>query len=188
MRRPSATSSKTQWRHWAKRVRSSLPLVSLSAEVSEKVRACPLYQKAQHVLTYSAFGSEMDLSSLQNDSAKTFYLTRTWELGQDLTLHHAKGELERHPYGYLQPTADVPRVPPTLLDLILVPGLCFDQQGTRLGYGGGFYDRLLPELREDVPRVGITVRELVVASLPGEALDIPMTHLATEVGVTRVPS
>ena len=64
----------------------------------------------------------------------------------------------------------------------MVPGLCFDKQGYRLGYGKGYYDKLLPTLRQ-VPFVGITANALIVDKLPIESFDVAMTHLVTETGI-----
>jgi 5-formyltetrahydrofolate cyclo-ligase len=47
------------------------------------------------------------------------------------------------------------------LDLVLVPGLCFDGQGHRVGYGKGYYDRLLRKCRPDCTKVGLSFFELV---------------------------
>ena len=72
------------------------------------------------------------------------------------------------------------------VELALVPGLCFDEEGTRLGYGRGYFDRFLGRLPTGVPRVGVAYDALVVARLPREAHDLGMTHLATESGVRAV--
>ena len=184
MNAPPPKASKKVWRRWAKEVRASLPKVALSLRVAEELEHWPPYQKAAHVLTYAAFGSEIDLFALKN---KSFYLTRTGETPQQgLTVHEVAGGLERHPYGYHQPFADAATIPPNRIDLALVPGLCFDERGARLGYGRGYYDRLLPLLPRSVPIVGVTAEALVVPELPRDTFDFPMTHLVTEKGVRRV--
>lgn len=152
-----------------------------------QLRAWPDYRAARHILSYAAFGSEFDLQALHEDEGKTFYLTRTPEArGAALTVHRWAGELEPHPYGYLQPKADAAEVDPHTIDLILVPGLCFDLSGTRLGYGKGYYDRLLPRLRPQALRVGVTTTDLVVPRLPRDGFDVPMTHLVTECAFSAV--
>ena len=180
--RPTRASSKTSWRKWAKEVRSTLTIQEVNERVAEHLSAWRPFQQAEHVLTYLAFGSEISLESLP-EQEKTFYVTRTWETDRDLTVHRLDDGLEVHPYGYRQPAATTAKVDPKALDLALVPGLCFDLKGTRLGYGRGYYDRLLPKLRQDVPLVGIITDALVVSDLPRDAFDVPMTHLVTETGV-----
>jgi 5-formyltetrahydrofolate cyclo-ligase len=57
------------------------------------------------------------------------------------------------------------------VDLVLVPGVAFDAEGRRLGYGGGFYDRLLPLMRPDVARVAGAYEEQIVDRVPTAAHD-----------------
>ena len=180
--RPAATDPKRLWRTWAKEVRSNLNVQEVSGRVTHHLSAWQPFQNAKHVLIYLAFGSEVDLAPLVK-LEKTFYITRTWETDRDLTVHRLDGGLEPHPYGYSQPTSTSPEVDPQKVELALVPGLCFDRRGTRLGYGLGYYDRLLPKLRRDVPLIGITADALTVSKLPKDDFDVPMTHLVTETGV-----
>jgi len=134
------------------------------------------------VLTYLAFGDELELSGL---TGKHFYTTRTHDDGT-LSVHALSGGLARHPYGFRQPSGNSPAVALARLELILVPGLAFDLSGTRLGYGRGFYDRLLKDVREGVPVVGVAPARLIVPTLPREPHDVPMTHLLSETGVVNV--
>jgi 5-formyltetrahydrofolate cyclo-ligase len=131
-----------------------------------------------------AFGTELDLGGLDT-SGKEFYLTRTVGSERGLSVHKRGDGLERHRLGFWQPHAASQEVRPVVIDLALVPGLVFDEAGNRLGYGLGYYDRLLPQLRPGALIVGVTVNALVVPSLPNEALDVPVTHLLTESGVRK---
>jgi 5-formyltetrahydrofolate cyclo-ligase len=176
--------TKSDWRHWAKATRACLPLEPIQRHICAYISNNLAFQQAKHVLTYLAFDSELDLSQLQQDQSKTFYVTRTWGKRRGLSIHRLEPEqLETHPFGYRQPPANAAVIAPAVIDIALVPGLCFDRQGTRLGYGLGFYDRLLPELRPDVQRIGITAEALLVPKLPRESFDIPMTQLVTEAGL-----
>ncbi len=157
---------------------------ALSEEVTGQLERWPLYRRAEHVLTYLAFGDELELSGLEG---KNFYTTRTRSDGT-LTVHALGSGLERHPYGFEQPAADCPEVGLEGLELILVPGLAFDLSGNRLGYGRGFYDRLLQGVRAGVPVVGVAPSQLIVRALPTEPHDVKMTHLLSEKGQDLVPS
>ena len=180
---PDPDEAKAAWRRWAKEVRAALP-PSLSAQVVAHLRNRPEYRAARHVLSYLAFGAEIDLGALHEDEGKTFYVTRTPKVrAANLTVHRLDAGLEPHPLGYLQPPSDAEPVAPHVIDLVLVPGLCFDPYGARLGYGKGYYDRLLPNLRPEVARVGVTADALLVPQLPSHGRDVSMTHLVTESGV-----
>lgn len=167
---------KAEWRRWAKATRAQLDIPVLSQVVQMQLERHPLYRRAEHVLTYLAFGDELSLSGL---AQKQFYATRTREDGT-LTVHALAGKLERHPYGFDEPSADSPEVALTRLELILVPGLAFDRSGTRLGYGKGFYDRLLADVLPGVPVVGVVPESLIVETLPRAPHDVPVTHLMSE--------
>jgi 5-formyltetrahydrofolate cyclo-ligase len=74
-------------------------------------------------------------------------------------------------------------VPATESDLMIVPALVFDLQGHRLGYGGGYYDRLLRELasiKPSLPFVGLAYELQVVDRLPKTSRDVPVNILITE--------
>lgn len=176
--------SKTEWRRWAKATRAQLDTAFLSKEAVKQLELWSPYRRAEHVLTYLAFGDELDLFGLKG---KHFYTTRTHK-GGTLSVHALKGGLERHPYGFWQPAANSPVVELERLELLLVPGLAFDRSGTRLGYGGGFYDRLLKGVRQGVPVVGIAPSQLIVPKLPAELHDVRMTHLLSENGIVPAMS
>lgn len=177
------TQSKAEWRRWAKATRSQLDTRALSAHAVKQLGRCSLYTRAEHVLTYLAFGNEIDLSGL-GPGGKHFYTTRTRQDGS-LGVHKLTADLERHRYGFLQPAADAPEVELERLELLLIPGLAFDTSGNRLGYGRGFYDRLLAQVK-NIPIVGVVPSDLIVLVLPAEPHDVRMTHLLSEKGVLEV--
>lgn len=181
---PAHPRTKPEWRVWAKAARAALDTPGLSRAVREQLERHPAYRQAEHVLTYLAFGTELNLAGL---AGKHFYATRTHKDGA-LSVRELAGELERHPYGFLEPSAACPEVPLGRLELVLVPGLAFDRAGTRLGYGKGFYDRLLAEVPPGVPVVGVVSERLIVETLPRAPHDVPMTHLLGECGVYEVGS
>ncbi len=174
--------SKSEWRGWAKETRARLDIPALSKDVVTQLELWPVYRRAEHVLTYLAFGSELDLSGLKG---KRFYATRTQDDGT-LTVHALEDGLERHPYGFWQPSVGSPEVEVGRLELLLIPGLAFDLSGTRLGYGKGFYDRLLVGVQKSVPIVGVAPSRLIVPALPTRPHDVAMTHLLSETGVVEI--
>lgn len=94
-------------------------------------------------------------------------------------------ELQAGNFGILEPQGAQP-VPIAELDLLVVPGVAFDQAGHRLGYGKGYYDRLLPQRSPHCCMVGFCFEFQLVASLPAEAHDIRMDLLVTEQRTLRL--
>ena len=185
MKQAKANWTKPEWRRWAKETREQLELPASSEKVTRQLGHSPLFRDANHILTYLAFGHELDLATLLGKNPdKQFYATRTHK-GDTLTVHKLTGSFERHPYGFLQPDANHPTVELRGLELLLIPGLAFDTSGTRLGYGRGFYDRLLAQI-SGVPIVGVAPSTLIVQTLPSEPHDVKMTHLVSERGVLEV--
>ena len=96
-------------------------------------------------------------------------------------IQNLKTELVRHPYGMLEPNATCPIFPTEYLQLIVVPGIAFDRNGYRLGYGKGFYDRFLTKCPHAV-MIGLAYKiQLVEDTFPQE-WDVPVQHIFTETG------
>ena len=87
-----------------------------------------------------------------------------------------------HPYGMLEPAPDLSSVSVENIQLALVPGLAFDRQGWRLGYGGGFFDRFLAGFAHGIS-LGVTYHALLLDSLPHHQHDIPVQYIVTEEGL-----
>ena len=92
-----------------------------------------------------------------------------------------KTELVRHRYGMLEPNATCPIFPTEHLQLIVVPGIAFDRNGYRLGYGKGFYDRFLMECPH-VVTIGLAYQIQLVGNTFPQAWDMPVQHIFTETG------
>lgn len=178
MNHPPAAAGKTEWRRWAK------ALDPVDAATTERVVA-HLHRFLEQlgpdgaVLGYCALDDEVDVEPVLADHASA--LPRLGEDGT-MTLHADDGRRERHRLGIEQPSAG-PRLEPSDIAVVLVPGRIFDRQGFRLGRGGGHYDRLVPHLGPSTPVVGVTTEARLVDRLPREAHDRAMTHLCTEDGV-----
>jgi 5-formyltetrahydrofolate cyclo-ligase len=187
---PSDPRDKAAWRRAARAARAGLDAAAWSEALVGALRAWPPYGRAATVAAYLAFGSEADLAGLFQDAAanepgRRFVLPRVAARG-GLTLHPLEAPRERHRFGMEEPVQAAPAVLPEAVDLVLVPGLAFDRRGARLGYGGGHYDRLLPTLRPEVPRVGVAHPALQVERLPREPHDALLTHLVLPGGVIEL--
>lgn len=72
------------------------------------------------------------------------------------------------------------KVEPTELDLIVMPGLAFDRHGGRLGYGKGYYDRFLHQLRDDATKLALCFECQLFPEIPVLAHDVRMDRVITE--------
>ncbi|WP_224703483.1 5-formyltetrahydrofolate cyclo-ligase [Devosia aquimaris] len=96
---------------------------------------------------------------------------RVWEQGASL---YEAG------FGTLAPSELAPRREP---DVVLMPLLGFDKHGTRLGYGGGYYDRTLAAMHKTPRLVGLAFAVQELDEIPREPHDVPLDTIITEAGV-----
>ncbi len=98
-------------------------------------------------------------------------------------------ELAPGAFGILEPKPSCQRlIPAHESDLIIVPGVAFDLRGHRLGYGGGYFDRLLREValvKPSIPFIGLAYELQVVEKLSNTLRDVPIDILVTERKVSR---
>ncbi len=158
-------------------------VADLSAALCARLAVWPPLASARTVLAYLAFRNELDLQPLF-----TLLPHVRWALprvaGRGLVIHpYDPQRLVRHRFGMWEPDPALPVIEPGELDVVLVPGVAFDPQGGRLGYGGGYYDRFLPTTR--ALRVGIAADSCLVDSLPCGELDVRMDWIATPSGIIR---
>lgn len=87
--------------------------------------------------------------------------------------------LEPGPYGIPQPP-DTDPVPLSLLDVVLVPGVAFDRDRFRLGYGSGFYDRFRERLSESTVSIGLAYSEQILPRIPRNPWEKPLDYLVSD--------
>lgn len=89
-------------------------------------------------------------------------------------------ELSPAGFGLLEPGADAPFAAPEELDLVIAPCVAADIHGVRLGYGGGYYDRFLPQV--SCPVICLCRCEMLQQNLPAQGHDIKVAAVVTENG------
>ena len=154
-----------------------------SERICQQLQSLPLYTEAKTVLAYFSFRQEPDLSLLfsgQNNRQRWGFPRC---VGKSLIWHTWQPEekLVRGKFGILEPLSTAPTISASEVDLILVPAVAGDRQGYRLGYGGGFYDRLLTSpLWQNIPTIGIVFEFAYLSALPIDAWDIKLNYICTE--------
>lgn len=160
---------------------------SASQSICTHISAWTVFQQSSNILAYLPMRGEVDLTPLlQGFPGKAWYLPRTLPGGEMLFHRFDPQHLVRHRYGMLEPEASLPVIKPQWVELVLTPGLSYDRQGYRLGYGGGFYDRFLSGVPTGI-FLGVTFQALVQDSLPHGDHDVRVQYLVTETGITPLP-
>jgi 5-formyltetrahydrofolate cyclo-ligase len=149
------------------------------------VARLPAVIAARVVIGYSAIRREIDPMPLLEAALAEGKLVGLPRVSEDgvLTLLRYRGEaLTPDLFGVLAPAADAEVIAPTQVELVLVPALAVDPRGHRLGYGRGFYDRLLSASPAAVSIALVHPFQQVaeLADMPG---DVPVSWVATEAGV-----
>jgi 5-formyltetrahydrofolate cyclo-ligase len=133
-----------------------------------------------NILSFHSFGSEIDLSLLNELLIREKRLILP-KIENDLLVPYQvfdlKKSLQQAPWGGFEPHPDFSsKISPLEIHLILVPGLAFDRECFRLGYGKGHYDRFLKAIPH-IETLGIGFHEQQTKELlPREAWDIPLKN------------
>lgn len=157
-----------------------------SQAVTELLLQLQHFQKAQVIHLYLSYATEVETGSLfslarrgkkriivpvMDVNSKSLRFSELNMLSSDI--------LEKGPFGIRQPYPEFQKeVDPAIIDLWIVPGLGFDPQGNRMGYGGGYYDRALQGRKTTV--VGLAFERQILPHLPLEATDVPVDYIITE--------
>ena len=158
------------------------------AAIAGHLRSLAVSLGARVVATYAATTTEVDVSpfaaALLAGGGEALW-PRVAGHGT-LTWHSLAGPGGLRPgfRSILEPPLEAVACPLTeAVDLLLVPGVCFDRRGGRLGQGGGYYDRLLATVTRGHPlAVGIAFAAQVVPRVPTEPHDRPVALVVTERG------
>ena len=149
-----------------------------SNSICDRLKTSPLFREAQTVLAYFSFRQEADLSAL-------FNLDKNWAfpscVGKSLVWHlwQPGDDLKVGRYGIKEPLSTATVISPSAADLILVPTVACDRRGYRLGYGGGFYDRLLSQY-PTIPNIGIVFDFAYLDRLPIDVWDVKLDSICSE--------
>lgn len=169
---------------------SSIQRAQLSAAATGHLLALPAVKVARAILAYLSFGSEYDTLGFVETllaQGKRLILPRVDRGNRRLDLFQVsdpQAQTAAGTWGIREPIPE--RSVPASRDqasLVLVPGVAFTPQGARLGYGGGFYDRLLADWPGRPPVIAAAFAVQIVASLPMGPADVPIDAVVTEDGL-----
>jgi len=157
-----------------------------SGRIQERLAGWGRFRAARRVLFYMARADEVQTDWLIQWAYRAgiqVVVPRVEPNSRDLALYRiedVRRDVQAGFQGILEPRVpEEKRVAPGAIDLVLVPGLAFDDRGFRLGFGGGYYDRLLAQA-PGVMAVGVGFRFQVVTRIPRRQWDQAVGYLVTE--------
>jgi 5-formyltetrahydrofolate cyclo-ligase len=165
----------------------------MAGVIEARLAELPALRAARAVMLFWSFGSEVPTEGiarrLHSEGRRVLvpYLAgQRMEAGE----FRAGDALVPTTYGPMEP-ADRRPAEPGEIDLMVAPGLAFDRQGHRVGYGGGYFDRYLGRMRGDAMRVGIAFHQQILQAVPNgpadQRLDVLITDRETIVCPPRPP-
>ncbi len=157
---------------------SASTLTAFSVEILTLLEAHPLFRDARTVLIYHSMSDEVDTHGFVDRWSGEKSLILPVVMGDELELRRYTGpqDMAVGSYGIAEPVGE-PFTNYDSIDLVVVPGLAFDNAGRRLGRGKGYYDKLLPQIK--APKLGICFPFQLVDEVPAEAFDFRMDGIIT---------
>ncbi|MCD4668890.1 MAG: 5-formyltetrahydrofolate cyclo-ligase [Actinomycetia bacterium] len=153
--------------------------------IAKKFLGLKEYRKSGSILAYFPFRSEIDTRIIIKEAlrqGKKVALPRVNKKKLDLYYIDSLSEgLEPGIHDIMEPIpSECSKALPGEIDLVIIPGVGFDTEMNRLGYGGGFYDRLLREIPTHIPGIALAFNLQIVDRIPVSEHDLKIDILITE--------
>lgn len=154
--------------------------------ITQCIIRLPEFTNAKTILFYASFRSEVDtieMIKISLSHGKQIILPRVDKENKKLLLYKIKdiNELAQGYMGILEPPVSEGKLTGLDdIDLIIIPGTAFDVSGSRLGYGAGFYDRLLAGMKKKIPIIAPAYEEQIVDDIPSGPHDVKVTKIITD--------
>lgn len=161
-----------------------------SAAASSRLFQLPEVAAAHTIMFFVSFGSEIDtLPMIETALAQGTRVVapRAHPDSRELTpcqIRSIAEDLALGAHNIREPKAHCPPIPLDEIDVIIVPAAAWGEDGYRVGYGGGYYDRFLSRVPH-AARVGLGLEIQTVPRVPREPQDLPVDILVTDAGVRR---
>jgi 5-formyltetrahydrofolate cyclo-ligase len=176
--------TKAEFRAHMKARRDAMPEASRAAAsnaICARLDRLCRDQRFTRIGAFWPFGSEIDLRPAVAAHPDWLWFFPRVASTRPPRLAWGTEPLEKGQWGLMEPAFAQHFLPP--VQLLLVPGLVFDDEGHRMGYGRGFYDALLAQLPDEVLTVGVGFEAQMHLPLPVEPHDWPVMGLLSERGL-----
>jgi 5-formyltetrahydrofolate cyclo-ligase len=143
------------------------------------------YKKANTIFAFVSFKSEANTHKIIKHAikdGKTICVPRIESKQKGIEIFKIDGfdQFKKGYFGILEPNESCSVVEKKNIDLILMPGVAFDRQGGRVGYGAGFYDRFLSDINNKVNKIAVAYHFQVLTNIPMDEHDVRIDGIITE--------
>ena len=163
-----------------------------SEDITDEVLVLHEFVRARGIACYVSKDTEVDTRVLIRkalDRDKTVLIPVVKKGDVDLFFSEIKDlgkELSPGTFGILEPKPEFVRpVSLDAVDMVFVPGIAWDRDGYRLGWGRGYFDRVLQKLPPHVKSVGLAFNLQLINQVPRDQFDVPVDMVVTESRVIR---
>lgn len=180
--------TKSELRKRILNIRNSMSLEDVeknSIIIMDKIIKTDAYKQSKVVFIYMDFNKEVMTSQLIKhmlSDRKRVVIPYTDTINTELIPSEItkQADLKLNSFGYYEPVSIMP-VDPEEIDLVIVPGVVFDKCLNRIGFGKGYYDKILIKLKHSAVKMAVAHEFQILESIPTEQHDIKMDMIITEV-------
>lgn len=149
-------------------------------KILKKLRRMKLFINSDEFLTYITHKGEVSTDELINEFCKNKKIIVPKTKNGRICLYELKKphEYKNGKYGIREPVNCLPLGELDSVEIAFIPGIVFDLCGHRIGYGGGYFDRLLSKLR--CTTIGLAYEFQIVDKVPARSYDVAVDYVVTE--------
>lgn len=145
------------------------------------------FKNSKNVMAYLSFDNEVDSQELIKyckEQGKRIFIPYCKKEGYKMIpteIKDIKKEVIRNKFGYMEHKLEYLR-PANIedMDIIILPGVAFDKKCYRIGYGSGYYDRFLKNVKDKIPTIGLSYDFQILSTVQVEDFDVPLDYVITE--------
>ncbi|HPB79513.1 MAG TPA: 5-formyltetrahydrofolate cyclo-ligase [Sedimentibacter sp.] len=179
--------SKSQLRKRVLNVRNNMSKEDVkknSNAIMDKITSLDIYKQSKVVFIYMDFKNEVITSNLIKhmlSEKKRVVIPYTDSINTVLIPSEItkESDLKQNSFGYYEPKSILP-VNIEEIDLVIVPGVVFDKNLNRIGFGKGYYDKILNRLKPSAKKIALAHDFQVLEDIPAEEHDVKMDMIITE--------
>jgi len=179
--------SKKEYRDEVFKLQSQVP-ADIRAQwdkiILDKLINSDYYKNSSVIFTFVSFRDEVDTHSfieyaLKDGKSICVPKVPSKKQGMEVYVINSLEDLKEGYFGILEPMSHCTKVLPEDIDFIVMPGVAFDREGGRVGYGAGFYDRFLAGLTKQVPKIALAYELQLYEKVPTDEFDIKIDGIIT---------